>query len=80
MPNKRERGAGLGGEINSLTSSGLLGGGGARRTRGSMASVLEMMSVTLAVMPSPSQMRGPVPIRELLLSLSLYVCRQCGRS
>ena len=34
------------------------------RSRGSMASVLEMMSITLAVIPSPSQMRGPVPLRE----------------
>ena len=34
------------------------------RPRGSMASVLEMMSITLAVIPSPSQMRGPVPLRE----------------
>lgn len=33
------------------------------RTRGSMASVLEMMSLTLAVMPSPSLSRGPVPLR-----------------
>lgn len=34
------------------------------RSRGSMASVLEMMSITLAVIPSPSQLRGPVPLRE----------------
>jgi len=33
------------------------------RPRGSMASVLEMMSITLAVIPSPSQLRGPVPIQ-----------------
>jgi len=33
------------------------------RSRGSMASVLEMMSITLAVIPSPSQMRGPVPLQ-----------------
>ncbi|TCD68080.1 hypothetical protein EIP91_011533 [Steccherinum ochraceum] len=32
------------------------------RARGSFASVLEMMSLTLAVMPSPSQARGPVPL------------------
>jgi calcium permeable stress-gated cation channel len=32
------------------------------RTRGSMASVLEMMSVTLAVTPSPTPSRGPVPL------------------
>ena len=34
------------------------------RSRGSMASVLEMMSITLAVIPSPSQARGPVPLSE----------------
>lgn len=33
------------------------------RTRGSMASVLEMMSLTLAVMPSASSHRGPLPLR-----------------
>lgn len=33
------------------------------RTRGSMASVLEMMSLTLAVMPSASTHRGPLPLR-----------------
>ncbi|KAG6846106.1 hypothetical protein H0H87_006470 [Tephrocybe sp. NHM501043] len=33
------------------------------RLRGSMASVLEMMSVTLAVMPSNSNYRGPVPLQ-----------------
>ncbi|KIY73527.1 hypothetical protein CYLTODRAFT_485378 [Cylindrobasidium torrendii FP15055 ss-10] len=32
------------------------------RHRGSMASVLEMMSLTLAVMPSSSTHRGPVPL------------------
>ncbi|KAG6842425.1 hypothetical protein C0991_007555 [Blastosporella zonata] len=32
------------------------------RLRGSMASVLEMMSVTLAVMPSNTNHRGPVPL------------------
>jgi hypothetical protein len=31
--------------------------------RGSMASVLEMMSLTLAVMPSASRHRGPLPLR-----------------
>ncbi|TFY70914.1 hypothetical protein EVG20_g2098 [Dentipellis fragilis] len=36
----------------------------ATRARGSLASVLEMMSATLAVMPSPSQLRGPVPIHH----------------
>ncbi|KAF8807999.1 hypothetical protein BYT27DRAFT_7190091 [Phlegmacium glaucopus] len=33
------------------------------RTRGSMASVLEMMSATLAVMPSSSNFKGVVPLR-----------------
>jgi hypothetical protein len=37
--------------------------------RESMASVLEMMSLTLAVMPSPSQNRGPVPLRKWLREL-----------
>ena len=47
------------------------------RERGSMASVLEMMSITLAVIPSSSQTRGPVPLREyprlhcLLMSIKL---------
>ena len=35
------------------------------RTRGSMASVLEMMSTTLAVMPSSSNFKGVVPLRML---------------
>lgn len=39
------------------------------RTRGSMASVLEMMSLTLAVMPSASTYRGPVPLRTLFACL-----------
>ncbi|KAK0465471.1 uncharacterized protein EV420DRAFT_1637605 [Desarmillaria tabescens] len=38
-------------------------GSGVRRTRSSMASVLEMMSVTLAVMPSSSTTRGSVPLQ-----------------
>ncbi|KAI0066505.1 hypothetical protein BV25DRAFT_1820469 [Artomyces pyxidatus] len=37
--------------------------GRAARTRGSLASVLDMMSVTLAVTPSPYQLRGPVPLQ-----------------
>lgn len=43
--------------------------GGHMRTRGSMASVLEMMSITLAVMPTSSTYRGPVPLRK---SMSLF--------
>src|ERR1700722_1250543 len=46
-------------ETTSLVSSAR-----ATRARGSMASVLEMMSVTLAVMPSPSPRRGPIPLRS----------------
>ncbi|KDQ63154.1 hypothetical protein JAAARDRAFT_147164 [Jaapia argillacea MUCL 33604] len=34
----------------------------ATRMRGSFASVLEMMSMTLAVMPPPSKQRGPIPL------------------
>ncbi|KAJ6620255.1 hypothetical protein B0H10DRAFT_2163535 [Mycena sp. CBHHK59/15] len=45
-------------ESTSLVSSARPG----HRPRGSMASVLEMMSLTLAVMPSPSPVRGPVPL------------------
>jgi len=41
------------------------------RTRGSMASVLEMMSVTLAVMPSSSTYKGAVPLRESFPDLEL---------
>lgn len=36
------------------------------RSRGSMASVLEMMSLTLAVMPTPHQQRAAVPLGELV--------------
>ena len=41
------------------------------RTRGSMTSVLDMMSLTLAVEPSPSQQRGPVPLRTYLRHILL---------
>jgi len=37
------------------------------RSRGSMASVLEMMSITLAVIPSSTRARGPVPLREWIV-------------
>lgn len=47
-------------EGNSLVSAPRL------RGRGSMASVLEMMSLTLAVMPTPQQARGAVPLGERL--------------
>lgn len=36
-----------------------------QRYRGSMASVLDMMSMTLAVEPSSSQQRGAIPLRAL---------------
>jgi hypothetical protein len=38
--------------------------------RGSMASVLDMMSLTLAVMPPSSKNRGPVPLRKFFLVMS----------
>jgi hypothetical protein len=44
-----------------------------QRRRGSMASVLEMMSVTLAVMPSNSPNRGPVPLRMSTLFLDKQI-------
>ena len=44
-------------ESTSLVSSSRI-----TRARGSFASVLEMMSLTLAVTPSPSENRGPVPL------------------
>ena len=44
-------------------STSLVSSGRAARTRGSYASVLEMMSTTLAVVPSRYQQHGPVPLR-----------------
>ncbi|KAH8992407.1 hypothetical protein EDB92DRAFT_1857796 [Lactarius akahatsu] len=43
-------------------SPSIVSSGRATRTRGSFASVLEMMSLTLAVAPSHYQQHGPVPI------------------
>ena len=43
------------------------------RSRGSMASVLEMMSITLAVIPSSTRARGPVPLREYCANYTLIV-------
>lgn len=40
-----------------------------RSRRGSMASVLDMMSFTLAVMPTPHQSRGAVPLGEFFDAL-----------
>ncbi|PPQ64239.1 hypothetical protein CVT24_008642 [Panaeolus cyanescens] len=48
-------------ETDTISGSG--SNNPATRTRGSMASVLEMMSVTLAVMPSSSNYKGPVPLQ-----------------
>jgi len=44
-------------------STSVVSSGRAARTRGSFASVLEMMSTTLAVVPTQYQQHGPVPIR-----------------
>lgn len=44
-------------------STSIVSSGRATRTRGSYASVLEMMSATLAVVPTQYQQHGPVPIR-----------------
>lgn len=52
----------LGTETPSVVSSGR-----GTRTRGSFASVLEMMSTTLAVAPSHYRQHGLVPIRTLFL-------------
>lgn len=38
-----------------------------RRTRTSLASVLDMISMTLAIAPSTSRQRGPVPLRKYYL-------------
>ena len=43
------------------------------RARGSFASVLEMMSLTLAVTPSPSETRGPVPLGMYLITTRFHV-------
>ena len=42
------------------------------RPRGSMASVLDMMSLTLAVMPASSKNRGPIPLRTFLFGFSSF--------
>ncbi|KAI0073700.1 hypothetical protein K474DRAFT_1666269 [Panus rudis PR-1116 ss-1] len=54
-------GAGTNGDEGEESTS-LVSSGRTTRARGSFASILEMMSLTLAVMPSPSQTRGPVPL------------------
>ncbi|THV01445.1 hypothetical protein K435DRAFT_750308 [Dendrothele bispora CBS 962.96] len=49
------------------------------RARGSMASVLEMMSLTLAVMPSPTPARGPVPLQTETLD-DMTATERCSRT
>lgn len=51
-------------------STSIVSSGRATRTRGSFASVLEMMSSTLAVVPSRYQQHGPVPLR---MSSSIFL-------
>ena len=53
-------------ESTSLVSSSRM-----TRMRGSFASILDMMSMTLAVTPTPSQTRGPVPLGKRAIELSL---------
>jgi hypothetical protein len=70
-------------------SLSIVSSGRATRTRGSFASVLEMMSMTLAVEPAHYQQRGPVPIRtsfcmfgelQMLTSvLFVFVCKRLRR-
>jgi hypothetical protein len=50
------------GNVDDESTSFFGAGTRGTRTRGSMASVLDMMSLTLAVEPSSSQQRGPVPL------------------
>jgi hypothetical protein len=56
-------------ETDTINGSSIPG----TRTRGSMASVLEMMSVTLAVMPSSSTYKGAVPLRESYPDFELHM-------
>jgi hypothetical protein len=51
-------------------STSLVSSGRGARTRGSFASVLEMMTTTLAVVPTHYQQHGPVPIRTFSPFLS----------
>ena len=53
-------------------STSVVSSGRAARTRGSFASVLEMMSTTLAVVPSRYQEHGPVPLRTSSLLPHLF--------
>lgn len=56
-------------------STSLVSSGRNTRMRGSFASILELMSLTLAVIPSPSQSRGPVPLGE---SPTRAACTACS--
>ncbi len=60
-------------------STSIVSSGRAARTRGSFASVLEMMSTTLAVVPSRYQQHGPVPLRTSCRSLYFYSYFICVR-
>jgi glucan phosphoethanolaminetransferase (alkaline phosphatase superfamily) len=59
-------------------SPSIVSSGRAARTRGSFASVLEMMSTTLAVVPTQYQQHGPVPIRTSSPSLAPRSCKLCA--
>jgi hypothetical protein len=54
-------------------STSIVSSGRATRTRGSFASVLEMMSTTLAVVPSQYQRHGPVPLRSSSSCLRILI-------
>ncbi|KAG8822531.1 hypothetical protein FRC17_009553 [Serendipita sp. 399] len=54
--------SGLGGNDNGAASSTNRKGKGRRAMNGSISSVLDMMSITLAVMPGPNRKRPPVPL------------------
>ncbi len=57
---------GIGRELDDETTSLVSSARNTARVRGSFASVLEMMSL-LAVTPSPSETRGPVPLGKCCL-------------
>lgn len=60
---------GIGREFDEETTSLVSSARNTARVRGSFASVLEMMSL-LAVTPSPSESRGPVPLGKHFLAES----------
>lgn len=57
-------------------SLSLVSSGRNTRMRGSYASILEMMSATLAVAPLPSETRGPVPLGEW--RVCCVCCHDCN--